>query len=613
MPEPPRSRAVLIGTAKYEDAAFPQLPAAANSLAGMRAVLTDPALCGWPDERVTVESDPSDWRGLARRLRALARETDDVLLLYFVGHGVLLPNGELCLAVSDTDPADPDLTGLEYRRVRDLLRDSPAATKIVMLDCCYSGRAIETLAALDNVADTTDVRGVYTLTASDHTAHVVPLAEQAEVPTSFTGAFLTLIREGVKDGPETLTLGDLYLHLRRRLTAHGLPSPNQRGTDTADRHPFTRNPAHRREPEPSPSPRLRPQPGLAADRPRFTPAEPHGPWSVAPGLPMLLSEESAGATAVAFSPDGAVLATGHSDGTVRLWNRLLRGVTPLPPAPYTPPEDDRDRGPVAVTAIAVTSGARQVAYAAAKRDVGLWSLDGGTPGHRFLSNHSVSSLGRLNVVSLAFSPDGRLLAAGHSHWESVVGRCHVWNTRDGRRLETLAEPPETGRGPLTHPNEHALVFLPDGRLQVFQHGGSRTGVTTYRPGDDGDALIDAPPADTGTITGFESAAFSPDGRTVVTTSPGWTWIWHATEDGFPGKAVLGPRTNATSVVVGPEGRVAAMWAPGEPLRVWDLHTLEQVGAPMPFSGQTKAVAFAPDGASLVVGDAEWAVRLWRPG
>ncbi|MEV5573048.1 hypothetical protein AB0L06_23655 [Spirillospora sp. NPDC052269] len=64
----------------------------------------------------------------------------------------------------------------------------------------------------------------------------------SSVPTSFTGRFLALVRDGVQDGPETLTLGDLHVHLRRRLAAHDLPAPNRRGTDTADRHPFTRSP-----------------------------------------------------------------------------------------------------------------------------------------------------------------------------------------------------------------------------------------------------------------------------------------------------------------------------------------------------------------------------------
>lgn len=42
-------------------------------------------------------------------------------------------------------------------------------------------------------------------------------------------------------GSEWLTLGELYPVLRDRLHSKGLPLPNQRGTDTADRFPFTAN------------------------------------------------------------------------------------------------------------------------------------------------------------------------------------------------------------------------------------------------------------------------------------------------------------------------------------------------------------------------------------
>ncbi|NUP77744.1 MAG: caspase family protein, partial [Nonomuraea sp.] len=81
------SRAVLIGVGGYDDPEFPPVPAALNSLEAMRRVLTDPGLCGWPAERVTVLGDPRNAGRVARTLRELAREAREVLLLYYVGHG----------------------------------------------------------------------------------------------------------------------------------------------------------------------------------------------------------------------------------------------------------------------------------------------------------------------------------------------------------------------------------------------------------------------------------------------------------------------------------------------------------------------------------------------
>ncbi|MFJ9612180.1 caspase domain-containing protein [Kitasatospora sp. NPDC101176] len=247
-PEPPdfaNSRAILIGTGTYRSSGFQPLPAALNSLTAVEQVLTDPRLCGWPPDRITAIPDPSDIRELLPQLRELARETRGVLLLYYVGHGVILPRGQLCLTLTDTNPDHPDAGGLVYDRVREVFLDSPAKVKVVVLDCCYSGRAIEALAAGAAPAGAAHIRGAYILVASDRAAHVVPLSEQAEATTSFTGTLLELIRDGMPGGPVWLTLGALYPHLQDRLRQRALPPPNQLGTDSANLFAFTRNAAHR--------------------------------------------------------------------------------------------------------------------------------------------------------------------------------------------------------------------------------------------------------------------------------------------------------------------------------------------------------------------------------
>lgn len=243
LPDYSRSKAILIGTSAYRDKCFPPLPAAANSLKGLREILIDGQLCGWPGTSVTARLNPTDPRLVLTDLRRWARETEDVLLVYYVGHGTITPDGELCLALSDTEFDEPDITGIEYRRVRSALIDSPARIKVVILDCCYSGRAIQALSNSEEIADITDIRGAYIITASDHAAHVPPLPEQTRTCTSFTGELLDLIRTGIPGGPETLTLNMIYAHLRFRLRKCQLPAPNQRGTDTAGDFVFAKNAA----------------------------------------------------------------------------------------------------------------------------------------------------------------------------------------------------------------------------------------------------------------------------------------------------------------------------------------------------------------------------------
>ena len=289
-PDLSRSRAILIGAASYEDPGFLSLPAVSNSLTGMQLVLTDPDLCGWPPGQVTVLENPTDVRRVLVTMRQLARGTRDVLLIYFAGHGVLLPRGRLCLALSDTLLEEPDITGLEYDRVRDALIDSPARVKIVILDCCYSGRAIEALSTASGIADCTDTAGTYTLTASDFAAHVVPSEQQESLPTSFTGELLDLIRGGIPGGPERLTLGLIYPRLRDRLRSRNLPAPNQRGTDTVTHFPIARNRAS--EPPAQPAPAAAEEPGAVSgkDRPAMPAAGtiPHPARSVASGAARLL-------------------------------------------------------------------------------------------------------------------------------------------------------------------------------------------------------------------------------------------------------------------------------------------------------------------------------------
>jgi hypothetical protein len=225
-----------------------------------------------------VAANPGSAAELASGLADLADATTGVLLLYYVGHGVLSARGELCLTVTSTRPDRPKISGLPWDTVADVLRGSPASTRLAILDCCFAGQAIEAQAAVETqtseaqasearvsqalaseahvsearagdgdpgLADITHVEGVYTLTATtrNRTAHVPPPGQQDSACTSFTGELHDLIRSGLPGKGARLTFGDIYPVLRQRLRSKGLPAPGQRGSDAAGRFSLTANAA----------------------------------------------------------------------------------------------------------------------------------------------------------------------------------------------------------------------------------------------------------------------------------------------------------------------------------------------------------------------------------
>jgi caspase domain-containing protein len=246
------SRAVLVGVSAYEYAEFPPIRAARNSLGAMSSLLSDPALCGWPPEWITVIANPISATGLATQIADLAEGTTGVLLLYYAGHGVLSASGELCLTVTSTRPDRPKISGLPWETLAEVLRGCPATVRLAILDCCFAGQATETLAggSEPGLADIAHVEGVYTLAATtrNRAAHVLPPGQQDTACTSFTGELRDLIHSGIPGKAPRLTLTDLYPVLRQRLRDKGLPVPSQRGTGAAGQFYFSANAAVPTEP-----------------------------------------------------------------------------------------------------------------------------------------------------------------------------------------------------------------------------------------------------------------------------------------------------------------------------------------------------------------------------
>jgi formylglycine-generating enzyme required for sulfatase activity len=241
LPDPARSRAVLIGASTYRH--LEDLPAVRNNLSGFRDVLIAPALGGLPADNCTVVAQPANPVDVYRTLRQQAAAAEDTLLVYFAGHGRTGSRNELWLCLPDTDPGELPYSAWLYDELRRVVADSRAAKKVVILDCCFSGRALADQAGDEEaVLGQVGIEGTYILTAT--AANEVALAPPGERYTAFTGALLDLLNKGIRGGSELLTFAQIYPRLQYALTSRQLPRPRQQGSDTIADLALTRNVAY---------------------------------------------------------------------------------------------------------------------------------------------------------------------------------------------------------------------------------------------------------------------------------------------------------------------------------------------------------------------------------
>src|SRR6266478_354751 len=89
--------------------------------------------------------------------------------------------------------------------------------KILILDCCFSGRAIQfAMGTEDDLlrSNLSDIEGTYVLTSTR--ANQLAVAPIGKKYTAFTGELLRALKRGINNGKEEISLRELYEHLRTK-------------------------------------------------------------------------------------------------------------------------------------------------------------------------------------------------------------------------------------------------------------------------------------------------------------------------------------------------------------------------------------------------------------
>ena len=134
--------ALLIGVSEYSEGEDPlsALPAALNDVRQLAEVLKDPNIGGF---QVRSLENPSgeEMRSAIGALFA-DRKPDDLVLLYFSGHGITDQQGKFFFSTSKTYKKKGLLvkpSAIPAQEVHDYMNDCASDRMVVILDCCHSG------------------------------------------------------------------------------------------------------------------------------------------------------------------------------------------------------------------------------------------------------------------------------------------------------------------------------------------------------------------------------------------------------------------------------------------------------------------------------------------
>jgi hypothetical protein len=238
LPDRSSSSAVFLGTAQHIDASL-DIPAVSNNLTDLAQRLSDPEWGGFGSDRIHAFLNPQ--RDVLAQVAEIADDVHDTMLVFYSGHGMVSPDGRLYLSLPATQLPRVAYTAMPYEDLRQVVIDCPARNKVIILDCCFSGRAVGTMSPGEELAlGQLDVAGSYVLTATsaNRQAHA-PLGQRH---TAFAGALIRLLEFGIANGDDLLTLDEIYRYLVKHLSSRNLPVPQQRGIDTTGGLALARNP-----------------------------------------------------------------------------------------------------------------------------------------------------------------------------------------------------------------------------------------------------------------------------------------------------------------------------------------------------------------------------------
>ena len=273
----------------------------------------------------------------------------------------------------------------------------------------------------------------------------------------------------------------------------------------------------------------------------------------------------------AFSTNGRLLATGSFDGAVKIWK----------PGNWQKPQTVRNPGG-SVWGVAFSPDGNLLANWGENR-IELWEVSTQKQVRVFTRDDGW-------ISSVTFSSDNKVAFAGNSN-----GTIDFFELKGGRKLASIAA--HTG-------TVMSLALSPDGKVLSSGGGSGDSQICLW------DVNTRQKTRNfSGHAVDVHGLTFTPNGNTLVSTGQRSTVKCWSVNDGEPVRMLKGHQGNVFAVDISPNGTLLATGCDDKTVILWDIEGACKLRA-LPHEGEGFVAQFSPDGSILATPGAESSIILW---